>query len=833
MRFILLIVAGFLSWLVLPAQNRTEHGKSEVRIVIRDEADVKILNALKLETDAASPDGSSVFAYLFPDQIARLNSSGLEYRITVADLQNRYRDFWNPDVPAGYLTYDQAVALADSLAGAFPSICRKVSYGTSVGGRQLAALKISDQAAADEGEPAILFDAGIHGDEVLNTDMLLRFARELCKGYGNQPVYTDLINSREIWLYYMVNPDGRVAMTRENQNGVDINRDFGYMWDAEGSSTTAFSQVETKALRQCLTDNRFVIYTNYHGGTEVVAYPWSYRSSSPPDLPHLDQLAGLYSSASGYFSLAYGQGYNIMYAIYGSTKDFQYGSLGNAGWSIETSEQKQPAYSQFNYYYANNLPAMVEMITRAGYGIEGTVTDSVTGQPVRASIWIDGFYPVCSDPLLGDYHKYILPGQHSVKVTANGYKTKTVPTVTVPATGSIMVDVQLSPDPHYYAYRVVGCRIPGANPADESFTPGALGAPDNIDYSLGKSGWVVIDMGDTLFNGAGNDVKIHESAGVAEGYSLACSTTPDGPWKSLGTGTGTNSFDLSLATGGAVPKARYLKVTDDGDGTALTADAGFDLDAVEMLTLPLIPRFTASETAICSGDTTGFSSQSTGSISSWSWQFPGGTPSSSGIQNPGSVAYTTPGSYDVVLTVSNGITSSTLRKTNYISVNPIPSIELGADTLLPGGETLTLDAGNPGCNYHWSTGETTQTVSIDSTGTGYGTLSVWVEVTTPAGCNESDTLQVTFTPPAGLAPAEKSGVNVYPNPVCSQMTIRSTQPGIAWSLCSPTGRVVMTGRMKRGSNETTITTLQLLPGFYLLEFPENPDYPIFKIILQK
>lgn len=161
----------------------------------------------------------------------------------------------------------------------------------------------------------------------------------------------------------MVNPDGRVYMTRYNDNGVDCNRDFCYMWNGEGFSTGACSQPESKALRNCILDNQFVVYTNYHSGTEVIAYPWSYRTDSPPDIVGLNHLAGVYSSSSGYSFLQYGQGYNIMYAINGSTKDFQYGGLGNIGWSIEISYDKQPPANQVSLYYNLNHPAMTEMIT--------------------------------------------------------------------------------------------------------------------------------------------------------------------------------------------------------------------------------------------------------------------------------------------------------------------------------------------------------------------------------------------------------------------------------------------------------------------------------------
>jgi len=156
-------------------------------------------------------------------------------------MNEHYRNFWSDNpVPSGYYTYEQIVAIADSLAANFPSICKKIMYGTSVSGRQLAALKISDSVNMDKNEPEVMFDGGIHGDEIGNPQNLIMLARDLCKGYGTDTTYTNLINTRQIWIYYMVNPDGRVNMSRFNANGVDCNRDAGYMWDNGGKQHRGF-----------------------------------------------------------------------------------------------------------------------------------------------------------------------------------------------------------------------------------------------------------------------------------------------------------------------------------------------------------------------------------------------------------------------------------------------------------------------------------------------------------------------------------------------------------------------------------------------------------------
>jgi PKD repeat protein len=824
--FLFLFVAGAYS-----QTGGWRKGEMETKIYLDKPGDGAILRTLRLETEGASPNGSVVNAYVTPPELETIKASGLRYAISIPDLNAYYEGFWDRLVPPGYHTYDQIVALADSLAAAFPSICKKVGMGTSAGNHQLAALKISDNVNTDEGEPEIMFDGGIHGDEVGGPENMIRFARDLCTGYGTDTTYTELINTREIWLYYMVNPDGRVNMDRYNGNGVDVNRDFGYMWNAEGNSMGAFSQPESRSLRNCLLDNQFVVYTNYHSGTEIVAYPWSYRTNATADNAHINNLAWLYSNTSGYPSLQYGQGYNVMYAINGSTKDFQYGSLGDVGWSIEISNDKQPPQSQIMLYYNYNLPAMVEMIRRAGYGVEGVVTDSTTGIPVRATVWVSNFFPVNTDPLVGDYHKYVLPGSCSLKVTANGFKTKTVTGVNVPAVNSLVTDFQLIPDSNYNVFRVISCQIPNNNFSDPGYTPGVLGRPDGVAYAMGRNGWIVLDMGDTVYNGSGNDLRVVEASTAQKGYTCYAGTTPDGPWITLGTGIGTAEFDLSA---GSLNKVRYLKIKDDGDGPSQGLGIGFDLDAVEMITLPLVSNFACNNDIVCKGAPVSFTDESTGRPTAWNWQFPGGVPSSSTEKNPSGIVYPFTGTYDVSLTVTNAFGTQTKTRSSYIQVRNMPYVNLGNDTSILASSSLTLDAGNPGCSYIWSTGATTQTITIDTTGIGLGAHAFSVEVTNSEGCTATDVIVVTFSINIGIAGApDRQSVTVFPNPSTGHAHLRlEGSNGGTFRIRSVLGNVVLAQPISTINYSGDLDLSAFPKGIYFLEISDGKQTFTRKLILE-
>jgi len=573
--FVLLLCVVFASTAFAWRDN-----EMEVRVFYNNDSELEKLINLQPEGDIY-PNGEALI-YLIPSEYEALKKTGLKYQIERENVKTYAENFWQSqdNTREAYHTYTGIVALADSLVTAFPNICEKHLFGTSVQGRELGALKITDNVTLDENEAEVMFDGGIHGDEIGASENVIRFARDLCLGYGVDPDITDLINNREIWLYYMVNPDGRAMDQRYNANGVDLNRDSGYMWDGWGGSSGPYSQPESKALKDCHYNRQFVVHTTYHSGTEYISHPWSYRSDQCPDYAHINQLASEYSSSSGYVNMEYGQGCTGMYPINGSTKDTNYGMMGAISWSMEISYSKHPATSQIMMYYNYNKPAMLSIIEHSGYGLEGIVTNVNSGDPVTATIFINDYFPCYSDPSVGDYHKYVLPGTYDVTVVANGYETQTITGVVVTAGNTTFTDFQLQSEIGHYIYKISASQIPDNNTADEGDTPGVIGAPDNRNYSIGRNGWIIVDMQCPIPDGAGNDLIVHEGDTSAESYSVFAGETIDGPWMPLGDGNGTTEFDLA---NGNLFEAQFIKIVDDGDGVQTAPDAGFDLDAIETI----------------------------------------------------------------------------------------------------------------------------------------------------------------------------------------------------------------------------------------------------------
>lgn len=568
-------------------------GEMEVKISFHTTSDMVELQKLQLSADVTA---EYAIVYVIAEELKKIEALGFDYEILQKNLDLRN----GKGVPDGYYSYQDIINIADSLSQQFPDICHKEIMGYSLLNRQLACLKISDNVLSDENEAEVFFDAGIHGDEVGGPQNVIMFARDIVLAYGSDPDITDLINNREIFIYLMVNPDGREDMSRYNNNGVDCNRDWGYMWDGEGGSDSAFCQQEAIVLRNCLLDHQFVIHTTYHSGTEYISCPWSYRGDPTPDHDNILYLAALYSSQSGYANLDFGQGSTGMYFINGASKDYNYGAAGSVSWSMEISMSKQPPANQIGMYYNYNVPSMLAMIEYSGYGIQGLVTDAETGEPVAATVFVDDFYPTHTDPVVGDYHKYILGGTYSVTIKANGYEQVTINDVTIESDASVTtLDVQLNPKEGQYIQSLALAEIPGNNFDDEAYTPAIIGAPDGVYYSLGKNGFVHFDMGSPVYDKSGMDMIVYEGDDTPEGYNLYAGESIDGPWHYMGTGTGTTSFDLN-ATG--LINARYFKIKDDGDGNSGGDNAGFDLDGVAVPNAPVaaMDPFPANNSALAS-----------------------------------------------------------------------------------------------------------------------------------------------------------------------------------------------------------------------------------------
>lgn len=100
-----------------------------------------------------------------------------------------------------------------------------------------------------------------------------------------------------------------------------------------------------------------------------------------------------------------------------------------------------------------------------------------------------------------------------------------------------------------------------------------------------------------------------------------------------------------------------------------------------------------------------------------------------------------------------------------ITFAPLPQVDLGVDTVICHDQIYTLDAGNAGNEFLWSTGETTQSIVVDAADYEYGTETFSVVVTNQYACNSGDEVSIEIKDCTGIDEYSKPvAISVFPNP---------------------------------------------------------------------
>ncbi|TDC21986.1 zinc carboxypeptidase [Micromonospora sp. 15K316] len=227
-----------------------------------------------------------------------------------------------PPADSNYHDYAELTAVVNQVVASHPTIARKLSIGSSYEGRDLMAVKISDNVATDENEPEILFNAQQHAREHLTVEMAIYLLNLFTDGYGSDSRITNLVNGREIWIVPTVNPDGseydiatgsyrswrknRQPNTGSSAIGTDLNRNWSYQWGCCGGSSgstssetyrgpSAFSAPETQALRNFVNSRvvggvqQIKANIDFHTYSQLVLWPFGYTTANTPSGMTADQ----------------------------------------------------------------------------------------------------------------------------------------------------------------------------------------------------------------------------------------------------------------------------------------------------------------------------------------------------------------------------------------------------------------------------------------------------------------------------------------------------------------------------------------------------------------
>jgi hypothetical protein len=405
------------------------------------------MNDLAQFVSVSSVRGKNVEIVLSPLNINWFISQKFDYTIierpdnksviTSADLKQAME--WE-----SYPSYTQYDSIMRSFANTYPALCLLDTIGTSIYGKLILVLKISDNVTEDEDEPETFYSSTIHGDETGGYILMLRLADYLLKNYGTNTRVSNLVNNLEIWINPLANPDGtyRTGNTisspiRSNAGGYDLNRNF------PDPSTSPARQKETTDMIKFMREHNLVISANFHSGEEVVNYPWDRWSRLHADNDWFYNISRKYAdtvhlhAASGYMDFledGVTNGYD-WYQINGGRQDFMTYELHGREVTIELHNSYVTPSGQLDLLWQYNWRSLLGYLENALYGIHGKVKNAVTGDPVTAKIFITGHDKdsshIYSDKLTGSFVRLLAPGTWDLVFTTSGYLETAVNDVVV------------------------------------------------------------------------------------------------------------------------------------------------------------------------------------------------------------------------------------------------------------------------------------------------------------------------------------------------------------------------------------------------------------------
>ena len=269
-----------------------------------------------------------------------------------------------------YPTPDEIEQELKSVTSQFPKISKMFSIGKSIKKRDLWVIKLSRDVDTDDNRPEFKYIANMHGDEIVGRELMVNLIKDLISNYGKDPQITNLLDSVQIYIMPSMNPDGAAKSTRGNAGHTDLNRDFPDFTTKDNTDSPEWRQPETQAVMNWQKQRNFVLSANFHGGAEVVNYPWDTIGEKFPKESYVKELSLEYSNLAPYISTSsvFKNGTTNGFAWYevnGGMQDWSIKYRNDLQLTIELSKTKWPEYSKVDYYYQENRPALIRLIERA------------------------------------------------------------------------------------------------------------------------------------------------------------------------------------------------------------------------------------------------------------------------------------------------------------------------------------------------------------------------------------------------------------------------------------------------------------------------------------
>ncbi|CAL8104015.1 unnamed protein product [Orchesella dallaii] len=248
-----------------------------------------------------------------------MKDNGFTYTVMIPDvgkliLQEKALNKQGPDMDwDNYQRYETILNFVDQSALSHSEIASVEEIGRTIENRPMIVIKIGTPVA-NKTKPAIFMDGGIHAREWISPALTTYFINQLVNNFTS---YDDMLSQVDIYILPVANPDGYeythsnasgARMWRKNRRpdvscpGVDLNRNFGYVWGGPGTSpnkcseiykgTQAFSEPESTAIRNFIQRKsiegvNWRAYFAIHSYAQMWLVPWGWTYDFPQDYEDL------------------------------------------------------------------------------------------------------------------------------------------------------------------------------------------------------------------------------------------------------------------------------------------------------------------------------------------------------------------------------------------------------------------------------------------------------------------------------------------------------------------------------------------------------------------
>ncbi len=413
-------------------------------------------------------DGATVVGYANTKEYEALLKAGYQPTLLTPPSLREEAKMWDGNRATyewdSYLTYEQYVSMMEGFPTATVTgrSCTLIDLGTlaTSNHRKLLGVRINNGQA--EGKPKFLYTSTMHGDEVTGMILMLRLINELCTSTETRIV--NLVNNLDIYIFPLTNPDGTyyggnntvTGARRYNGNGVDLNRNYKDYYQGDHPDNNAYAE-ETIWTMQLGDENLFTMSANYHGGAEVMNYPWDAVYDNHADKDWYEHVCTEYvqiarQTYSSYMSDTYSDGVTSgaeWYVITGSRQDYMNAYAQCREVTIECSTAKTPSASQLPNFWNYNHNSMLAFMEQSLNGIHGFVYDEGNGQPIQGvKVTVqdhDSETSFVTTHSAGDFHRPITGGSYTLVFTKSGYCPKTVEVTVEDDQRVELNDIKLTP----------------------------------------------------------------------------------------------------------------------------------------------------------------------------------------------------------------------------------------------------------------------------------------------------------------------------------------------------------------------------------------------------